>query len=69
MLNIATVLKAEITRVARRQVRGETLRLKKASGQYRTDIAALKRRVAALEKLDQPQRLRRQVNFDSVREV
>ena len=51
MLNIATVLKAEITRVARKQVRGETLRLKKASGQYRTDIAALKRRVAALEKL------------------
>ena len=49
MPNIATVLKAEITRVARKQVRGETLRLQKASGQYRTDIAALKRRVATLE--------------------
>ena len=51
MPNIATVLKEEIARVARKEVRGETLRLKKASGQYRKDVAALKRRVAALEKL------------------
>jgi DNA-binding transcriptional regulator YiaG len=60
MPNIATVLKAEITRVARKQVRGETLNLKKASGQYRTDIAALKRRVVALER--QVTRLGRLVN-------
>jgi DNA-binding transcriptional regulator YiaG len=51
MPNIATVLKQEIARVARKEVRGETLRLKKVSGQYRTQIAALKRRVAQLEKL------------------
>jgi DNA-binding transcriptional regulator YiaG len=49
MPNIATVLKEEIARVARKGVRGETQRLKSASAQYRTEIAALKRRVSALE--------------------
>ncbi|MDO8755990.1 MAG: hypothetical protein Q7J71_01020, partial [Polaromonas sp.] len=48
--NIATVLKAEISRVARKDARAETQPLKKASSQYRSDIAALKRRVLALEK-------------------
>jgi DNA-binding transcriptional regulator YiaG len=48
--NIATVLKAEISRVARKDARAETQQLKKASSQYRTDIAALKRRVLDLEK-------------------
>lgn len=42
-------MKEEIARVARKEVRAETERLKKASTQYRTVIAALKRRVAALE--------------------
>ncbi|MDP1742421.1 MAG: helix-turn-helix transcriptional regulator [Polaromonas sp.] len=50
MPNIATVLKAEISRVARKDTRAETQPLKKASAQYRSDIAALKRRVLALEK-------------------
>lgn len=50
MPNIATALKAEISRVARKDVRAETQPLKKASAQYRSDIAALKRRVQALEK-------------------
>lgn len=50
MTNIATILKQEISRVARKEVRGETQALKKSSAQYRSDIAALKRRVAALEK-------------------
>ncbi len=50
MPNIATVLKAEISRVARKDLRAETQPLKKASAQYRSDIAALKRRVLALEK-------------------
>ncbi len=49
MPNIAAVLKEEIARVARKELRGETERFKKASAQYRSDIAALKRRVAALE--------------------
>ena len=49
MPNIATVLKEEIARVARKEVRGEILKLKKASTQYRSEIAALKRRAQALE--------------------
>lgn len=49
MPNIATVLKEEISRVARKEVRGEILQLKKASTQYRSEIAALKRRAQALE--------------------
>lgn len=51
MPNIATVLKQEISRVARKEARSDTQQLKKASAHYRTDIAALKRRIAALETL------------------
>lgn len=50
MSNIASVLKEEISRIARKEVRAETEKLKKASAQYRTDIAGLKRRVVELEK-------------------
>ena len=50
MSNIATVLKAEIVRLARKELRGATAKLRKASAQYRLDIAALKRRMASLEK-------------------
>jgi DNA-binding transcriptional regulator YiaG len=49
MPNLASSLKAEITRLARKEVRSETESLKKASAQYRSDIAALKRQVASLE--------------------
>lgn len=49
MSNIASVLKEEITRLARKELRNETASLKKASAQYRSDIAALKRRILALE--------------------
>ena len=51
MPNIASVLKEEIARVARKEIRSETEQIKKASAQYRSEIAALKRRVVALEKL------------------
>ncbi|MBI5277798.1 MAG: helix-turn-helix domain-containing protein [Burkholderiales bacterium] len=51
MPNIATVLKGEISRIARKEVRAETETLKKQSSQYRGQIAALKRQVADLEKL------------------
>jgi len=51
MANIAAVLKEEIARHARKELRGETESLKKASSRYRAEIAALKRRVAALEQL------------------
>jgi DNA-binding transcriptional regulator YiaG len=49
MPNIASLLKDEIARVARKEVRADTLGLKKAIGIYRTEIAALKRRAQALE--------------------
>ena len=49
MPNIASILKAEISRVARKEVRGEVASLKKAIVAYRTDIAALKRRAQATE--------------------
>jgi len=49
MPNIASILKSEIGRVARKEVRGETLGLKKAVSAYRVEIAALKRRTQALE--------------------
>lgn len=49
MPNIASLLKSEIARVARKEVRGETIQLKKAVSAYRSEIAALKRRAQALE--------------------
>lgn len=50
MANITTLLRSEIARVARRELRSETEHLKKASSSYRADIAALKRRVQDLER-------------------
>jgi DNA-binding transcriptional regulator YiaG len=50
MPNIASLLKEEIARVARKQLRGETETLKKASSHYRSEIAQLKRRIDALER-------------------
>ena len=50
MANIAVILKEEITRLARKELREQTAQLKKVSAQYRTEIAALKRRVSSLEK-------------------
>ena len=50
MPNIATALKEEITRLARKEIRAQTGSTKKASAQYRRDIAALKRQVAKLTK-------------------
>jgi len=49
MTNIASLLKSEISRVARKEVRAETATLKKAVSTYRSEIAALKRRAQALE--------------------
>jgi DNA-binding transcriptional regulator YiaG len=49
MSTFANQLKSEISRLAKKEVRAETQALKKASVQYRSEIAALKRRVAGLE--------------------
>lgn len=50
MPNIATILKAEIARVARKEIKAESAALKTASAKCRSDIAALKRQLAALQK-------------------
>ncbi|MDR0184212.1 helix-turn-helix domain-containing protein [Lysobacter arvi] len=51
MPNLGTVLKAEISRLARKEVRAEVETLRKASGTYRREIAELKRQVAQLQRL------------------
>ncbi len=50
MPNLASVLKDEIRRLARREARAEMGALKSASAQYRRDIAALKRKVKEQER-------------------
>lgn len=50
MPNLATVMKNEIVRLARKEVRAEVLALRKAATSSRADINALKRHVTALEK-------------------
>jgi DNA-binding transcriptional regulator YiaG len=50
MPDIATALKSEISRIARKAIRSETDDFKKASSQYRSHIADLRRRVDALER-------------------
>jgi DNA-binding transcriptional regulator YiaG len=59
MPNIASILKSEITRIARKEIRTEVEGLKKSVGSYRTEIAALKRRSQALEQ--ELKRLRKSV--------
>lgn len=50
MPNIIAVLRNEITRLARKEVRSQSAGIKKASSKYRRDIAALKRQVDQLIK-------------------
>jgi DNA-binding transcriptional regulator YiaG len=54
MSNIATALREEILRLARKEVRRQTNALKKASAQYRKDIAEMKRRVSDLQRRVSP---------------
>lgn len=49
MPNIASILKSEITRIARKEIRAEVEGLKKSVGGHRSEIAALKRRAQSLE--------------------
>ena len=49
MSNFAQQIKGEISPIARKEVRAETQDLKKASAQYRSKIAALRRRIVSLE--------------------
>lgn len=50
MSSIATALKAEIARVARKELKVELQTMRKASAGYRREIAALKKRVHTLER-------------------
>lgn len=50
MPSFTAILKTEITRLARKEIRGEIEPLKKANAGYRRDIAALKRQVRDLER-------------------
>lgn len=62
MSKIATVLKEEIIRLARKEVNARTAAIRKANAQYRRDIAQLKRQASALSKqvayLEQQERKR-----------
>jgi DNA-binding transcriptional regulator YiaG len=49
MPNIGLVFKDEISRVARKELRGETQALKKSVSQHRSQVAELKRRLQSLE--------------------
>ena len=49
MSKLSTLFSDEISRLARREIRRETQALKKANAAYRSDIAALKKRVKRLE--------------------
>ena len=49
MPNIASILKEEIARVARKELRASTDRLKQITTQHRSELAALKRRITELE--------------------
>src|SRR4051812_31224722 len=48
MPNVLPALNDHVRRLARREIRAETRRTKKASAQHRRDIAALKRQIKAL---------------------
>lgn len=50
MPNIAAVLRNEIARIARKEIRRQTRSVKQAAGSHRREIAALKRRVHELER-------------------
>ncbi|WP_132998906.1 helix-turn-helix domain-containing protein [Luteimonas arsenica] len=50
MANLASVLKAEIARLARKETKAQLDPLRKANVGYRRDIAALKREVAQLSR-------------------
>ena len=50
MPNIGVLLKQEITRLSRREIRAETQTTKQASSQYRHDIAELKREIVTLKR-------------------
>ena len=49
MSTFANQLKSEIARISKKEIKAENAALKKASSHYRSEIAALKRRLSSLE--------------------
>ena len=50
MTNLNTILNERIARISRKEIKAQTGSTRKAAIRYRSDIAALKSRVAALQK-------------------
>ena len=50
MANFAQLMKDEIRRLARKEIKEQVESLRKASSNYRSEIASLKRQVASLER-------------------
>jgi DNA-binding transcriptional regulator YiaG len=50
MANLSTILKSEITRLARKEIKGAVDPLRKANAGYRRDIAALKRQLSEMQR-------------------
>ena len=50
MPNLSSVLKSEITRLTRKEVRGSVEPLRKANAAHRREIAELKRQITALQR-------------------
>ncbi len=67
MPNIASVLKEEILRLARKEIRRQTSLLRRASAQYRKDIAEMKRRVSGLQRQVVP--LEKQLRKDASSQI
>ena len=67
MPNLAATFRQEITRLARREMRSQMQGLRKASAQFRRDIAALKRHASKLK--SEVVRLERRVGKDVSPEI
>ena len=65
MPNIGALLKAEIARLSKREIRKEVAGVRKASATYRREIAALKRQVMALQRKSALLEKRANQAFDS----
>jgi DNA-binding transcriptional regulator YiaG len=50
MTNVQSALRAEISRLARKEIKGEISALKKSNLQHRSHIAALRKKIEALER-------------------
>jgi len=51
MTNLANLLKGEITRLARKEIRSQLAALRKSSAKYKQDIAALRRQLTEQQRL------------------